>query len=102
MDDKFFTEFLSYTNLVVYAALVVLGMILKQTPKIENWFIPWVMLFVGIIIGWSYLGGKSGILDGIILAGLAVFGHQLYSQLRYGATKEDRRISTTPPPTDNP
>jgi branched-subunit amino acid transport protein len=97
--DQFLTQFLSYQNIIIYSALVTLGMVIKQTPKIENWLIPHIILIAGVVIGYFYLGGKNGLLIGIILAGLAVFGHQLYSQLRLGFSRDDKQQT---PPTDKP
>lgn len=62
-------------------ALWVLGFALKQTPAIPDWSIIWVILFVSILIGSLAFGFSfSGLINGIIAAGVAVLGHQMLKQ----------------------
>lgn len=78
--------FLIDEALIVVPALMILGIFLKNTPKIEDWTIPYVLLAIGLALTGAHLGFNiDGILQGILVTGAAVFGHQLIKQ-----TKERR------------
>ncbi|CAM3616000.1 MULTISPECIES: phage holin family protein [Paenibacillus] len=67
-------------SLVVVACWVI-GYVLKQTPKVPNWSIIYVVIVVSILftaglIGWSV----ENIIQGIIAGAFAVFGHQAVKQ----------------------
>ena len=68
--------------LIVVVALWVLGKIAKSTQYIPDWTIPYILLVAGI-------AGASGVLEafctdaiiqGILCAGVAVYGHQMIKQ----------------------
>ncbi|MFH0070839.1 phage holin family protein, partial [Peribacillus sp. NPDC056705] len=66
---------------MVVAACWVIGYVLKQTPKIPNWSIVYVVIVVSILftaglIGWSL----ENIIQGILAGAFAVFGHQTVKQ----------------------
>lgn len=67
--------------LILVAALYVIGIFLKNTSKVADWTIPWILLVVGII-GSIALEGFSAVavIQGIICAGVAVFTNQLIKQ----------------------
>ncbi|QCT03799.1 hypothetical protein E6C60_3088 [Paenibacillus algicola] len=72
--------------LIVVAACWVIGFILKQTPKVPDWSIIYVVLAVAIlftvgVIGWS----MESIIQGILAGAFAVFGHQVVKQTKIGA-----------------
>lgn len=67
--------------LIVVAACWVIGYVLKQTPKVPNWTIVYVVTIVSIalsitILGWS---GET-LIQGILCGAFAVYGHQLLKQ----------------------
>lgn len=67
--------------LILIPVLIIIGWIFKQTPKFPDWCIPWALLVLGIVgagfwIGWT----PEGVFQGILVAGTAVFGNQLYKQ----------------------
>lgn len=70
-----------YVILVVI--LYVIGMMLKDTKKIKNNYIPIILgivsIPIGIIFCWSDV--VNGIMQGIMCAGMAVYGNQIYKQL---------------------
>lgn len=83
---------MEYLNGVLAATVIglyVLGVIIKDTPKVPSWTIPYVLLIVSIIISPLILGGYTAehIVQAIIAAGLAVYGNQLLKQ-GAGALKE--------------
>ncbi|WCK56385.1 phage holin family protein [Aneurinibacillus sp. Ricciae_BoGa-3] len=65
----------------VIPALLVLGTILKITPKCPDWIIAWIILFAGIASGIATVGfSVRGIANGMIAAGSAIGTHQLWKQ----------------------
>jgi hypothetical protein len=61
--------------------LWVIGYALKQTPKVPDWAIIWILLFVSIGFGTFAFGFSiNGIINGVIAAGVAVLGHQMFKQ----------------------
>ena len=67
--------------LVLIPALWVIGALLKNTPKVPNWLIPYVLLVCGVV-GACFLVGLTvdGVVQGVLVAGVAVLGHQLLKQ----------------------
>ena len=66
---------------ILVPVLYVIGMFLKRTPKIPDWLIPWILMGLGMIGGFFLSGMKlSGILQGVLVAGVTVFANQLYKQ----------------------
>jgi hypothetical protein len=79
-------EFLSNITLhpalaIVVPALIILGYVLKQTPKFPDWLIVWVLLVGGIIAGIVAIGSTlDGVANGIIAAWMAIAAHQTWKQ----------------------
>ncbi|WP_019152611.1 phage holin family protein [Robertmurraya massiliosenegalensis] len=74
-------DFLNKNYYILVPALWVVGYALKQTPKIANWTIIWILLGLAIMIGTFAFGfSVDAILNGIIAAGVAVLGHQMFKQ----------------------
>ncbi|WP_035186521.1 phage holin family protein [Alteribacter aurantiacus] len=79
-------DFLSYVvdeALIVIPVLMILGKIIKQTPRVPDWLIPYMLLILGITFT-TFLMGLSieAFIQGILVTGGAVFGHQLIKQTR--------------------
>ncbi|MDQ0340284.1 hypothetical protein J2S00_003089 [Caldalkalibacillus uzonensis] len=73
---------------IVIPALWVIGMFLKKTPSFADWAIVWVLLLVGITFTVALLGpGIESVIQGILVTGAAVFGHQLVKQTKEGIKK---------------
>ena len=69
--------------LIVIPALWIIGTFLKKTPNFADWAIVWVLLFVGVIFTVGLLGFSfDSMIQGILVAGAAVLGHQLLKQTR--------------------
>lgn len=67
--------------LIIIPVLWIIGKVLKSTPRIKNWMIPWILsiLSLAIMIFWKGIELYS-ILQAIILCGIAVYGNQLVKQ----------------------
>jgi hypothetical protein len=62
-------------------ALLIIGSILKQTPKFPDWLIVWALFALGVLSGGVVLGFNfEGIVNGVIAAGLAISSHQAFKQ----------------------
>lgn len=69
--------------LIVIAALLVIGAILKGTPVVADWWIPWILLVLGVASTMALLGFSVGsVIQGVLVTGGAVFVHQLVKQTK--------------------
>jgi hypothetical protein len=76
-----FMGFIIDEALYIIPALWVLGMMLKNTPKVPDWTIPYILGFVGVGLAISVLGfDANSIIQGILVAGAAVYFHELLKQ----------------------
>ena len=67
--------------LVLIPVLYILGMMLKNTEKIKDWTIPWILLVCGIGSCIAIMGVNiQAVLQGVLVTGAAVFGNQLIKQ----------------------
>lgn len=67
--------------LIVIPVLWVIGKLLKDIPSIQNWLIPWVLLVVGVLATMGIMGFTiESAIQGVLVAGASVFGHQLLKQ----------------------
>lgn len=67
--------------MVVVLALWFIGYAFKQVPKIPNWSIVFIIIFIGIIAGLFVVGPNvNGVIQGVLAASLAVLGHQTVKQ----------------------
>ncbi|PWX07263.1 holin [Clostridium perfringens] len=74
-------KFVPEQLLILVAALYVIGMFLKKTPKIVDWSIPWILIILGIGFSISILGvNPASILQGVICAFCSVGANQLVKQ----------------------
>ncbi|RCW71997.1 phage holin family protein [Saliterribacillus persicus] len=73
--------FLNEDYLFIVPVLWIFGMALKRTPFIQDWMIIWILLGISIGLSGLYFGFTiNAIIDGVIIAGIAVFSHQLMKQ----------------------
>ena len=84
-----FTEFIKPELLIVAAVLYVLGLMIKQTEKINDKYIPIILGVVGVILSLVYVIATEGLVlmgiftavtQGILVAGVAVYVNQLIKQ----------------------
>ncbi|WP_282804727.1 phage holin family protein [Clostridium tetani] len=67
--------------LVLIPVLYILGMMLKNTEKIKDWTIPWILLVCGIGSCIAIMGVNiQAVLQGVLVTGVTVFGNQLVKQ----------------------
>ena len=76
-----FIDYIISEALIIIPVLWILGSFLKRTPKVQDWIIPWVLLFVGVVLAVGIIGFTvDAAVQGILVAGAAVLGHQLVKQ----------------------
>lgn len=74
-------EYIINEALIIVPVLWILGNFLKRTPKVQDWIIPWVLLAVGILAALGIIGFTvNAAIQGVLVAGAAVLGHQLVKQ----------------------
>jgi len=69
---------------ILIPVLYVIGVLLKKTPRLADWLIPWILLALGMTGGF-FLGDMQliGLLQGVLVTGVTVFSNQLYKQTVY-------------------
>lgn len=78
---------------IIIAVTYVLGMFLKQTPRIPDWSIPLLLLAFSIVVvivykaivldeAFTAVTIINGFLYGVLVAGVCVFGNQVIKQVR--------------------
>ncbi|RJE84264.1 holin [Paenibacillus sp. 1011MAR3C5] len=77
-------EFIQYVTeeaLVLMPVLFIMGLLLKNTPRVPNWTIPWALLAIGMTGGIVIVGSPvQGIIQGVLVTGATVLTHQLVKQ----------------------
>lgn len=77
----FLNDYLFDEALVIIPVLLILGRIIKETPRFYDWIIPYMLLILGIAISFFILGfNVDALIQGVLTAGAAVFGNELVKQ----------------------
>lgn len=75
-------KFVTEQALILIPVLYIIGMLLKNTPKIKDWLIPYILLALGIVGAVSLMGFTvQAIIQGILVSGATVLGNQLIKQV---------------------
>ena len=92
-----FLDYIVSEAYILIPVLYILGTFLKETPKVPDFLIPWILLICGMAGGFFLAGMKwEGILQGILVTGATVLTNQLYKQT--ANRKKDPSSAQTPPP----
>ena len=76
-------EFITENALLLIPVLNIIGAIVKSTEKIPDKYIPIILLFFGILGAVAILGlYPESVVQGILVAGTAVYGNQVFKQLK--------------------
>lgn len=76
-----FVDYVIEEALILIPVLLIIGKIIKNTPKIENWVIPYILLIIGIVLSGLLMGfDVHSFIQGVLVTGAAVFSHQLIKQ----------------------
>lgn len=76
-------EYIVENALVLVPVLNIIGMIIKNTEKINDKYIPLILLFFGIVGTVAILGiSADSVVQGVLVTGTAVYGNQVVKQLK--------------------
>lgn len=76
-------EYLIEEALIVIPVLLIIGFIIKGTPNVKDWLIPYILLLIGIVGTTGLLGFNiDAILQGVLVTGGAVLINQGYKQAK--------------------
>lgn len=90
MEWNMIYEMIDPALLIVVAACWVIGSILKQTPGMPNWPIPYLVTLVAVVFACLLLGfSVEAVIQGILAGAVAVYGHQLLKQAKEAANKDE-------------
>lgn len=75
-------RYITENALILIPVLLVIGKIISNTEKIDNKWIPLILLPIGIA-GAMALGGLSAdsVVQGVLVTGAAVYGNQIIKQM---------------------
>lgn len=80
-----FWEYIKPEAYSLIPALFLIGVFIKKIPKIPDWIIPFVLMMFGVIGAVLIIGFTIyGIVQGVLVAGAAVYINQLGKQLLKG------------------
>lgn len=89
MDWNAVLEFINPELLIVVAACWIIGFTLKQTPKVQDWTIIYIVTGVAIVFACLLLGFTAqSIIQGILCGAVAVYSNQFVKQ--YQKRGEDK------------
>lgn len=78
-------EFINYVTenaLILIPVLYILGSILKGTSKVDDKYIPVVLLPIGIVFSISIIGlNINAVIQGVLVVGATVYTNQLVKQI---------------------
>ena len=77
-----FFNYITENALILIPVLSIIGMILKGTQKINNKYIPVILLPIGILLSMGIMHSISvdAIVQGVLVTGASVYAHQLVKQ----------------------
>lgn len=88
MEWSAISNFIKPELLVIVAVCWIIGYVLKQTPKVPDWTIIYLVTLAAIIIVCFTLGlNVESFLQGILCGAVAVYGNQLVKQTKKGVSE---------------
>ncbi len=92
-----YSVFLDSKLLIVVAALVFIGAVLKDIKKLPDELIPVILTIVGVVMSVFLLGKFTAetILQGIIAAAAAIYGNQVFKQTKKLNSKIEDKVNNT-------
>jgi hypothetical protein len=77
----YLSQYIDVGMAVIVPILIFVGFLLKNTPNVQNWIIPYILIGLGVVAGIAIVGSVvNGIIQGFLVAAVAVLAHQLYKQ----------------------
>ena len=79
MDPQAFTDYIAEPIFILVPALFILSVILRATPRIADWLIPYILVGLGVVGSVSILVDESvpvRIAQGVLVAGVTILGNK--------------------------
>ena len=74
-------EYVVQQALIIIPVLLIIGKIIKDTPTVKDWLIPYMLLAFGVVFAVALMGfNVDAVIQGVLVSGAAVFGNQLFKQ----------------------
>lgn len=68
--------------LILIPVLYIIGMILKNLERIEDKYIPLILLPIGVALAIAVKGIEvNSVIQGILVTGVTVYGNQIFKQI---------------------
>ena len=68
--------------LILIPVLYVIGMILKNLERIEDKYIPLILLPIGVALAIAVKGIEvNSVIQGLLITGVTVYGNQIFKQI---------------------
>lgn len=78
-------NYIAENALVLVPVLLIIGQIVKNIKVIPDKFIPLILLPFGVVGAMALSGWTiDGAIQGVLVTGCAVYGNQIYKQLKDG------------------
>jgi len=75
--------------LIVVALCWVIGFTLKQTPRVPDWSIVYIVTLVSVLLTLWMLGwAPESLIQGVLCGAFAVYGNQLVKQAKKGGNEQ--------------
>lgn len=88
MEAAMLQEYIVPEILILIPVLWLVGYFIKQTPKIPNWSVVWILLTIGVLASLFIIGPNvNGVIQGVLATGISVLGYDLVKQTKAGADK---------------
>lgn len=89
MEWNVVSSFVKPELLLVLTVCWVIGYVLKQTPRVPDWTIIYIVTLVSIVVVCLMMGlSPDSFLQGILCGAVAVYGNQLVKQVKKGTDNE--------------
>lgn len=76
-----FAKYIANNALILIPMLYALGMVIKKTEKIDNRYIPIILLVTGILGATGIMGiSVNSVVQGVLVTGATVYTDQLIKQ----------------------
>ena len=76
-----FAQYIAQNALILIPVLYVLGMLIKNTEKIDDKYIPIILLIAGIARAVGIMGvNADAVVQGVLVTGTTVYTNQLIKQ----------------------
>ena len=78
-----FMQYITGNEIILIVVLYIVGMIICNTKRISNRYIPFILLILGIAGAIGLMGiNMDAVIQGILVTGTTVYTDQLYKQCK--------------------